>query len=122
MFIRFVVGGDDEHHRLLTGIFAEARILRDENKLDRHEEQWLEDICDWYDTHLPLPPLVNGQFPRDAVAWFRAGSSEFIGRMWDIVAILKARDVPVRLLKSQNPGKILYEDEYQVLVQEWRYL
>jgi hypothetical protein len=29
MFIRFVVGGDAEHHRSLTGIITEARLLRD---------------------------------------------------------------------------------------------
>lgn len=39
MFIRFVVGAEGEHHRLLTGIFTEARILRDENKLEPYEEE-----------------------------------------------------------------------------------
>lgn len=122
MFIRFVVGADDEHHRLLTGIITEARILRDENKLHLHEQEWLETIYDWFDTHLPHPPFSSGRFPQDAVAWFKAESGDFIGRMWDIVAIIREHDVPVRLLKSQNPGKILYEDEYQVVVKEWREL
>ena len=122
MFIRFVVGADDEHHRLLTGIITEARLLRDDNKLEPYEEQRLEDLYGWLDTHLPCPPFSSGQFPQDAVAWFKAGSSGFIARMWDIVAIIEDHDVPVRLLKSRNPGKILYEDEYQVLVKEWREL
>lgn len=122
MFIRFVVGADDESHRMLTGVITEARILRDENKLHSYEEEWLEDIYDWFNSHLPQPPFSTGKFPRDAVAWFRSESSDFIARMWDIVAIIESHDVPVRVLKSQNPGKVVYEDDYQVLVEEWRHL
>lgn len=122
MFLRFVVGADDEHHRLLTGIITEARILRDENKLEPYEVQRLEELYEWLNAHLPCPPFSSGQFPLDAVAWFKAGAGDFISRMWDFVAIIEGHDVPVRLLKSQNPGKILYEDEYQVLVKEWRKL
>ena len=33
MFIRFVVGADDENHRLLTGLVTEARLLRDKGEL-----------------------------------------------------------------------------------------
>lgn len=120
MFICFVVGADDENHRSLTGVITEARILRDDNKLNPYEEEWLEDIFDWLNSHLPHPPFSAGKFPRDAVAWFKAESSGFINRMWDIVAIIENHDVSVRLLKSQNPGKVVYEDEYQILVEEWR--
>ena len=42
--------------------------------------------------------------------------------MWDTVAIIENHDVPVRLLKSRNPGKVLYEDEHQLVVEEWRHL
>ena len=116
------VGADDEHHRALTGVITEARILLDENSLEPYEEEWLEDIYDWLNAHLPCPPFSSGQLTYDAVAWFKVGSSDFIARMWDIVAIIEGHDVPVRLLKSSNPGKIVYEDEYQVLVKEWRKL
>lgn len=89
MFIRFVVGMDGEHHRLLTGIFAEARILKDRNMLDPYEEEWLEGIYDWFESYLPCPPFATGQLPKDAVAWFKAESSEFIARMCDISALSK---------------------------------
>jgi hypothetical protein len=39
--------------------------------------------------------------------------------MWDLVAILREHDVPVRMLKSKEPGKVLYEDDYQVVVSQW---
>ena len=40
--------------------------------------------------------------------------------MWDLVAILENHEVPVRLLRPRNPGKVAYEVEYQVLVDERR--
>lgn len=120
MFVRFVVGADDEDHRSLTGVLAEARLLRDENELYPYEEGWLQEIYDWFNSCLPTPPFSTGAFSKNAVAWFKTESGEFITRMWDLVAILENHDVPVRLLRSQNPGKIVYEDEYQVLVEEWR--
>ena len=40
----------------------------------------------------------------------------YIIRMWDLVAILQNHEVPVRLLRPRNPGKVAYEVEYQVLV------
>jgi hypothetical protein len=43
MYIRFVVGGDDENHRLLTGIVTEARMLRDRDELTHEEEQRLDE-------------------------------------------------------------------------------
>ena len=46
MFVRFVVGADDEHHRLLTGIITEARLLRDDDKLEPYEEQQLQESYD----------------------------------------------------------------------------
>ena len=120
MFIRFVVGADDENHRSLNGIISETRHLRDDNRLYPYEEQWLDEIYDWFNTHLPTPPFSSAKYSRDAVAWFKTESESFITRMWDLVAILKNHDVPVRLLRSPNPGKVVYEDDYQVLVVEWR--
>jgi len=59
MFIRFVVGVDDEHHRSLTGVITEARLLRDRDKLLEHELKWLEEIYEWLNAHLPCPPLFE---------------------------------------------------------------
>src|SRR4051812_19140974 len=53
MFIRFVVGTDDENHRPLTGIITELRLLRDESQLYPYEEEWLEEIYDWFNANLP---------------------------------------------------------------------
>jgi hypothetical protein len=35
--------------------------------------------------------------------------------MWDLVAILEENEVNTRVLKTDKPGMILYEDEFQVV-------
>jgi hypothetical protein len=40
--------------------------------------------------------------------------------MWDVVAILEAHGIAVELLKTDNPGTIIYEDKWQVIAKPSR--
>jgi hypothetical protein len=55
MFIRFVVGLDDENHRSLTGLITEARLLRDAGSLDQLQVSRLEATYAWFNENLPTP-------------------------------------------------------------------
>ncbi len=122
VFVRFVVGTSGENHRWLTGVIAEARLLRDDDALERYEVEWLEETYAWLNAHLPCPPFRESDWSRDAVCWFKDNAGESITRVWGIVALLREHGLQVRVLRSRNPGKILYEDDYQVVVEEWRSL
>ncbi len=121
-FVRFVVGGDDEHHRALTGLITESRLLRDEGNLSPHEVELVNATFDWFNLHLPRPPFKSSDWSRDAVAWFKDHAHEPIRRIRDLAVILDSHGHPVRTLRSRNPGKVLYEDDYQVVVEEWKHL
>ena len=122
MFIRFVVGGDTEDHRQLTGIVTEARFLRDRGELSGEEEQRLEGVYVWLNTHLPCPPFAAAGWSREAVAWFKDSASESIRQCRILAALLEHHHRSVRMLRSRNPGKLLYEDEFQIVVEEWKTL
>ena len=121
MFIRFVVGHDGDDHRQLTGVFTEARMLRDEGVLSPAEVTFLEETYAWFNEHVPVPPFRSSDWPPDAVAWFKDDAA-CLGQIWHLVALLREHGRSVRLLRSRNPGKMLYEDGYQVVVREWRHL
>ncbi len=121
VFVRFVVGTDAEQHWELTGIVTEARLLRDDGQLTAEEAAQLEESYKWLSDHLPVPPFPT-KWPRHAVAWFRDDARDAITRMWDLVALLEEHGHSVRLLRSKNPGRILYEDDFQVVVEEWKHL
>ena len=122
VFLRFVVGGDDEHHRSLTGVVTEARLLRDKGLLAAHEAELLRSTYEWLNSNLPCPPFSSSGWPREAVAWFKDSAMESIKRMRELVILLESHGFPVRMLRSSNPGKVLYEDQYQVVVEEWKKL
>jgi hypothetical protein len=122
MFIRFVVGGDDEHHRLLSGLVTEARLLRDRGLLTHYEAEQLEHTYEWLNKHLPCPPFSSSGWSRDAVSWFKDSAKSSIEKMRDLAALLESHGHPVRMLRSKNPGKVLYEDRYQIVVEEWKKL
>lgn len=122
MYLRFVVGGDDEHHRLLTGLITEARLLLDRGALAPHEEEQLSIAYEWFNANLPCPPFSSSGWSRNAVAWFKDSAQESIKRTREIAVLLKQHGLQVRMLRSSNPGKVLYEDEYQVVVEEWKQL
>jgi hypothetical protein len=122
MFVRFVVGHEHESHRVLTGIITEARILRDRGVLEPYAAAWLEEAYEWLNANLPCPPFSSSGWPRDVVTWFKDDAGESIRKLWEITSMLKEHGVPVRLLRSKNPGKVLYEDPFQVVVEEWKHL
>ena len=121
-FVRFVVGADGEDHRQLNGLFTEARILRDGGHLSVEEDNRLERIYDWFNLHLPVPPFSERRWRKGVASWFKSDATEPVSRMWDIVVILRDHGVPTRMLRSDNPGKVVYEDDFQVVVEEWRNL
>jgi hypothetical protein len=122
MFLRFVVGGDGEHHKLLTGVVTQARLLRDKGELASYEEGQLEQIYAWLNEHLPCPPFSAAGWSRDAVSWFKDTAVDGIEKMRELSALLESHGRLVRVLRSDNPGKILYEDCFQVVVEEWKRL
>ncbi|MEC7120624.1 MAG: hypothetical protein VXW65_12085 [Pseudomonadota bacterium] len=120
MYIRFVVGGDQEHHKQLTGIVSESRLLRDHGALLAYEEELVEQAYHWLNSNLPCPPFHSGGWSKDAVCWFKDSALEAIKQMRVLTNLLRQHDIPVRILHSKNPGKILYEDHFQVVVEEWK--
>ena len=127
MFVRFVVGADAENASRLTGVINMAQALRDAGKLELYgyESALLEDIGEWFNENLPCPPfrrkLKSGEWTPQAVSWFRADAGEPLRRIWDIVAILREHGVPVRMVTTENPGKIVYSDRYQVVAETPRW-
>jgi hypothetical protein len=118
MYLRFVVGGDDEHHKLLSGLITEARLLRDKGALTKYEVEQLENLYEWFNNNLPCPPFESAGWSRDAVSWFKDSAIEQIKKMRDLSVILDSHGLLVRTLRSEKPGRVLYEDEYQIVVIE----
>ena len=53
---------------------------------------------------------------------FKHDAGVFLERMWVLASLLTEHGKPIRMITPRHPGKILYEDEFQVVVDEWNHV
>lgn len=121
MYIRFVVGAENEDPRDMHGPFTEAERLREEGLLAPYEEELVIAVFDKFNQELPCPPWLSSDWPYDSISWFKVSAQKFVSEMYNLVAILEERGIQVRVLKSQSLFKVFYEDEFQVVALDKRF-
>jgi hypothetical protein len=52
-----------------------------------------------------------------AISWFKDTAHEHLARVRELVVILEHHGVPVRMLKADRVGYVVYEDEFQIVAQ-----
>lgn len=126
MYIRFVVGTESDHHKQLRGMFFCSYRLKTQGRLESFEEELLDDTFRWFNQHLPCPPfkenLEKKIWSSFAVSYYKDTAKEFIEKMRILAHLLNEHGEPVRVIRSSNPGKVLYEDDYQIIVKEYKVL
>lgn len=120
MLLRFVVRRQDPESRSDAGVFVVASELKASSDLEPYQRERLEELLDWFNRHLPVPNRFARPGQNRVLSWFKPSATPALDRMWELVAILKDAGEPVELLKTDDPGVILEEDEYQVLAQPYR--
>jgi hypothetical protein len=121
MFLRFVTAQMHEESHKEIGVFQAAYRLRDNDMLSDEEEAILQGIRDWFNRNLEKPTRFTTAKPpyyrkrQNGISWFKHSAREHIGKIREMVALLKRHDVPVRMIKSARPGYIVYEDDFQVV-------
>ncbi|MFP3991124.1 hypothetical protein U9R90_27370 [Streptomyces sp. E11-3] len=104
------------------GIFVLANGLAREGRLNDEQYRFWRANNDWYDANYTNPSDVDPTvYDRElhpgAVAWFKSSAQELIGRVDGYLEILAAHGVGCERLEStEAPGRIVYEDEHQVVV------
>ena len=52
--------------------------------------------------------------PRNAICWIRSDAAESLKRLRMLVELYRLAGYPVWMQTSQNPGRVVYRDEYQI--------
>lgn len=116
-YIRFVVGTESDSPRSQTGLFTELKYLLEEDVLQPYQQELVQEVFDYFNKELPIPPYSGNKWSKDAIAWFKDDASPFIDRMRDLAFVVEEYGLQVRILLTDKPGMILYEDEFQVVAQ-----
>src|SRR6058998_3220274 len=111
MYLRFVVAGVDDDSERGLGVFQATYNLRDKGKLYPYEEPHLDELRQWFNTHLEKPTRFTAAKPpyyrkrSRAISWFKDSAHEHIARVREMVAILENHGVPVRMIKADHPDR-----------------
>ena len=57
---------------------------------------------------------------RLGICWFKTGATEHIARIWEMVQILERNGIYVKKIRTDKPGYVIYEDEWQLVAEPFR--
>ncbi|WP_035749400.1 hypothetical protein [Glycomyces sp. NRRL B-16210] len=104
-----------------TGVFGLVNTLAKEGKLTEEQESFRRRNNDWYNEAYPDPSTVDPtvydhEVNPGAAAWFKSSATHLIERVPAYLEILTAHGVECRTVRSADPGRVVYEDEVQIVV------
>ena len=115
MLIRFSTLAHDQDSGRPGGVLVAAHTLRDEGDLSTHEHKALRTALTWFNENLPIPAVLAEPEHRRAISWFKPAATEAIRRMWQLKEFLDAHGHHVNVLRTTDPGTVLYQDDWQVI-------
>jgi hypothetical protein len=117
LYVRFSVASRDDVSGIGMGLFTAMGILRDKDVLVEYEIELYENTLRWFAKNLAVPRVLGGSNFHNrptAVSWFKDTAVEHIGRMRQLGQILESHDIAVTQFSTDRPGKVQYEDQYQI--------
>lgn len=104
-----------------TGVFGLANGLGRSGALTAEEHAAWRAGNDWYNAAYPDPttsdPSVYDQsINPQATAWFKSTARHLLERIPEYLEILQAHGVECQRVDSGAPGRIIYEDDVQIVV------
>ena len=118
--IRFCTLRSDPQSHFPQGVFQAAISLRDAGRLESYEEEWLEREMAWLRMHLPAPECLRKSGNERAICWFKPNAKQAIDRTRGLVALLDTHGLAVKMLATDRPGIVIYEDKLQVAAKPFR--
>jgi hypothetical protein len=111
-FIRFHTSVHCERAKRRLGIFHALGVLQDEGTIEDYFSETVEESLRWFNKNLTAPRIAEKD--RSCLFWFCADRQQFVARLWELVAILAEHNVEVRRVRTNDPGMIVYRDDFQV--------
>lgn len=115
MYVRFVSPRQNADSGFLEGVFAALSELRDGGELEDWQLDWLRKEYDWLNMHLKVPACLSRPENRRAICWFHPRAKRPIEKVRSLAALLEEHGRPIQMIKTRDPGQIIYEDGWQVV-------
>ena len=116
-YIRFVIGRKDDDSHIEQGIFQAAALEVEWQNIRGSDADELNELRTWFGENLEKPTSFGRDKLRRGICWFKTSASEHISRVWKIVHILERNGVYVKKIRTDRPGYVVYEDEWQLVAE-----
>jgi hypothetical protein len=115
MFIRMAIVGEDSVSHQQQGVFQAAWDLLASGDLTNAEAEDLRSLLEWFNANMPFPSEAERRvLSHRAIFWFRPSARGYIKKAWELLQLLRMAGYLAEVLKTQNPGSIVYEDRCQI--------
>lgn len=119
-YIRFIIGRKDEGSQVEQGIFQALALALEFGDITGHDADELNQLRAWFGDNLRRPTSFGPDRLRLGICWFKTDATEHISRIWEIVQILERNGVFVKKIRTDRPGYLIYEDEWQLVAEPFR--
>lgn len=118
--IRFVVGRKDEDSHVEQGVFQAAARAIELGTITGTDADELNSLRTWFNENLEKPNSFGRGKHSSGICWFKVEASEHIARIWQMARILERHGIYVKKIKTDKPGYLVYEDDWQVVAEPFR--
>lgn len=119
MFIRFVTANLDPRSGRRQGLFEAGAALRRTREMAVSHADQLDTVRVWFCDNLPVPTRFSlSSRPHrkaQALSWFKDAATQHIHHIREYQRILELYGVAVEMLRTDRPGYVVYEDNFQVV-------
>lgn len=119
-YVRFVIGRTDEDSHVEQGIFQAAAQAVEWQTITGSDADELNELRMWFSEKLEKPTSFGRDTLRLGICWFKTGSTEHISRVWEMARILERNGIYVKKIRTDKPGYVIYEDEWQLVAEPFR--
>jgi hypothetical protein len=119
-YVRFVVGRKDEDSHVERGVFQAAALALEWQSITGPDADELNELRAWFSENLEKPTSFGRDTLRLGICWFKTGSTEHISRIREMVHILERNGIYLKKIRTDKPGYVIYEDEWQLVAEPFR--
>ncbi|MCQ2548106.1 MAG: hypothetical protein MJ145_03780 [Clostridia bacterium] len=104
-----------ENTRWGKGVFSMLQQLITDGVMAQEDIDLHNELGAWFEENLPFPPQCRKQ--ENVICYFKTENSKEMEKMIrPLIWLLEVYNHPYYVVYTNNPGEIVYEDEYQVAV------
>ena len=120
-YVRFVIGRKDEDSHVEQGIFRAAGQALEWQNVTGSDAEELKELRAWFSENLEKPSWSFGRDTlRLGICWFKTDATEHISRIWQMAQILERNGIYIKKIRTDKPGYVIYEDEWQLVAEPFR--